>query len=91
MNRGDVILVRSHTLLDWREEAASRCCAVRRIHRPGQHACRRQDHNPRAQEGRVGRRKVYMPSPVRHGRHSHPHTWLVTWLGVRNRHPIRQT
>ena len=22
-----------------------------------------------------------MPSPVRHGRHSHPHTLLVTWLG----------
>lgn len=22
-----------------------------------------------------------MPSPVRHGRHSHPHTRLVTWLG----------
>lgn len=25
--------------------------------------------------------EVYMPSPVRHGRHSHPHTRLVTWLG----------
>jgi Uma2 family endonuclease len=24
---------------------------------------------------------VFMPSPVRHGRHSHPHTRLVTWLG----------
>ncbi len=25
--------------------------------------------------------EVYMPSPVRHGRHSHPHTRVVTWLG----------
>ncbi len=25
--------------------------------------------------------EVYMPSPFRHGRHSHPHTRVVTWLG----------
>ena len=25
--------------------------------------------------------EVYMPSPVRYGQHSHPHTRLVTWLG----------
>jgi len=24
--------------------------------------------------------EVYMPSPVRHGQHSHPHTRLVSWL-----------
>jgi Uma2 family endonuclease len=26
--------------------------------------------------------EVYMTSPVRHGRHSYPHTQLVTWLGM---------
>jgi len=25
---------------------------------------------------------VYMPSPVRHQRHSRPHSWLVAWLTV---------
>ena len=25
---------------------------------------------------------VYMPSPVRHRRHGHPHTRLITWLGT---------
>src|SRR3954471_14731961 len=25
---------------------------------------------------------VYMPSPVRHGRHGHPHNHVSTWLGV---------
>jgi hypothetical protein len=37
---------------------------------------RRYDAMPELVEG-----EVYMPSPVRHGRHSHPHTRLVTWLG----------
>jgi hypothetical protein len=25
---------------------------------------------------------VFIPSPVRHERHSHPHTLVVTWLGI---------
>ena len=47
MNRGDVILVRfpHPSGLTAREEAASRCCAVRRIHRGGQHARRRRGHD----------------------------------------------
>jgi Uma2 family endonuclease len=29
---------------------------------------------------------VYMPSPVRHGNHSHPHSLLVTWVGTYSIH-----
>ena len=41
---------------------------------------RRYDAMPELKKAELVEGEVYMPSPVRHGRHSHPHTWLVTWL-----------
>ena len=42
---------------------------------------RRYDAMPDLKKAELIEGEVYMPSPVRHGRHSHPHTRLVTWLG----------
>jgi Uma2 family endonuclease len=42
---------------------------------------RRYDAMPNLKKAELIEGEVYMPSPVRHGRHSHPHTRLVTWLG----------
>ena len=42
---------------------------------------RRYDAMPGLRKAELIEGEVYMPSPVRHGRHSHPHTRLVTWLG----------
>ena len=42
---------------------------------------RRYDAMPELKRAELLEGEVYMPSPVRHGRHSHPHTRLVTWLG----------
>jgi Uma2 family endonuclease len=42
---------------------------------------RRYDAMPGLKKAELIEGEVYMPSPVRHGRHSHPHTRLVTWLG----------
>src|SRR5271157_2250533 len=42
---------------------------------------RRYDAMPGLKKAELVEGEVYMPSPVRHGRHSHPHTRLVTWLG----------
>jgi Uma2 family endonuclease len=42
---------------------------------------RRYDAMPELKKAELVEGEVYMPSPVRHGRHSHPHTRLVTWLG----------
>src|SRR5262249_50676835 len=42
---------------------------------------RRYDALPELKKAELIEGEVYMPSPVRHGRHSHPHTRLVTWLG----------
>lgn len=41
---------------------------------------RRYDAMPGLRKAELIEREVYMPSPVRHGRHSHPHTRLVAWL-----------
>ncbi len=43
---------------------------------------RRYDAMPGLKKAELIEAVVYMPSPVRHGRHSHPHTRLVTWLGT---------
>src|SRR5262249_34386976 len=43
---------------------------------------RRYDAMPDLKKAELIEGVVYMPSPVRHGRHSHPHTRLVTWLGT---------
>ena len=43
---------------------------------------RRYDAMPELKKAELVEGEVYMPSPVRHGRHSHPHTRLVTWLGL---------
>ena len=43
---------------------------------------RRYDAMPELKKAELIEGEVYMPSPVRHGRHSHPHTRLVTWLGA---------
>jgi Uma2 family endonuclease len=42
---------------------------------------RRYDAMPHLKKAELIEGVVYMSSPVRHGRHSHPHTRLVTWLG----------
>ena len=41
---------------------------------------RRYDAMPELKKAELVEGEVYMPSPVRHGRHSHPHTRLVAWL-----------
>ena len=41
----------------------------------------RYDAMPELKKAELIDGEVYMPSPVRFGRHSHPHTRLVTWLG----------
>ena len=42
---------------------------------------RRYDAMPDLKKAELIEGEVYMPSPVRQRRHSHPHTRLVTWLG----------
>ncbi len=41
---------------------------------------RRYDAMPGLKKAELVEGEVYMPSPFRHGRHSHPHTRLVAWL-----------
>ena len=41
---------------------------------------RRYDAMPGLKKAELIEGEVYMPSPVRHGRHSHPHSWLVAWV-----------
>jgi Uma2 family endonuclease len=41
---------------------------------------RRYDAMPGLKKAELIEGEVYMPSPVRHRRHSHPHTRLVAWL-----------
>src|SRR5262249_56577124 len=43
---------------------------------------RRYDAMPGLKKAELIEGVVYMPSPVRLQRHSHPHTRLVTWLGT---------
>jgi Uma2 family endonuclease len=42
---------------------------------------RRYDAMPDIKKAELIEGEVYMPSPVRHGQHSYPHSLLVTWLG----------
>jgi len=41
---------------------------------------RRYDAMPELKKAELIEGEVYMPSPVSHGRHSHPHTRVVAWL-----------
>jgi Uma2 family endonuclease len=41
---------------------------------------RRYDAMPGLKKAELIEGEVHIPSPVRHGRHSHPHTRLVAWL-----------
>jgi Uma2 family endonuclease len=41
---------------------------------------RRYDAMPELKKAELIEGEVHMPSPVRHSRHSHPHTRLVAWL-----------
>lgn len=41
---------------------------------------RRYSASPELKKAELIEGEVYMPSPVRFGRHSHPHTRMVTWL-----------
>ena len=41
---------------------------------------RRYDAMPTLKKAELIEGEVYMPSPVRHGQHSHPRTRLVSWL-----------
>lgn len=43
---------------------------------------RRYDAMPGLKKAELIEGVVYMPSPVRHRRHGHPHTRLITWLGT---------
>jgi Uma2 family endonuclease len=43
---------------------------------------RRYDAMPELKKAELIDGEVYIPSPVRQDRHSHPHTQLVTWLGI---------
>jgi Uma2 family endonuclease len=42
---------------------------------------RRYDAMPGLKKAELIEGEVFMPSPVRHSRHGHPHTRLITWLG----------
>jgi Uma2 family endonuclease len=42
---------------------------------------RRYDAMPNLKKAELIEGEVFMPSPVRYERHSHPHTRLITWLG----------
>src|ERR1700674_3160326 len=42
---------------------------------------KRYDAMPELKKGELIEGEVYLPSPVRHGQHSHPHPRLVTWWG----------
>jgi len=41
---------------------------------------RRYDAMPELKKAELVEAEVYVPLPTRNGRHSHPHTRLVTWL-----------
>lgn len=43
---------------------------------------RRYDAMPNLKKAELIKGIVYMPSPVRHKRHSKPHSYVVTWLGT---------
>ena len=43
---------------------------------------RRYDAMPALKKAELIEGEVYMPSPVRYGRHSQPHSRLGTWLGI---------
>src|SRR5262249_34804742 len=43
---------------------------------------RRYNAMPHLKKAELIEGEVYMPSPVRHAQHSHPHSLLVTWLGI---------
>jgi Uma2 family endonuclease len=43
---------------------------------------RRYNAMPHLKKAELIEGEVYMPSPVRHRRHGHPHTRLITWLGM---------
>jgi Uma2 family endonuclease len=43
---------------------------------------RRYDAMPHLKKAELIEGEVYMPSRVRHRRHGHPHTRLITWLGM---------
>ncbi len=43
---------------------------------------RRYEAMPGLKKAELVEGEVHMPSLVHHGRHSHPHTRLVTWLGI---------
>ncbi len=43
---------------------------------------RRYDAMPELKRAELIEGEVFIPSPVRQGGHSHPHTRLVTWLGT---------
>jgi Uma2 family endonuclease len=43
---------------------------------------RRYEAMPELKKAELIEGEVYMPSPVRHARHSHPHTRLVAWLAI---------
>ena len=42
---------------------------------------RRYEAMPELKKAELIEGEVYMPSPARHRRHSHPHARLLTWLG----------
>ena len=43
---------------------------------------RRYNAMPHLKKAELIEGEVYMPSPVRHGQHSYPHSLVVTWLGI---------
>ncbi|MBI1762597.1 MAG: Uma2 family endonuclease [Acidobacteria bacterium] len=43
---------------------------------------RRYDAMPQLKKAELIKGRVYVGSPVKHKRHSRPHGWLITWLGV---------
>lgn len=43
---------------------------------------RRYHAHPEIKKAELIEGVVYMPSPVRHDRHSQPHIWMATWLGT---------
>jgi Uma2 family endonuclease len=47
---------------------------------------RRYDAMPGLKKAELIEGEVYMPSPVRHSRHSHPQSRILTWLGMYETH-----
>ena len=79
MNRGDVILVRSPHASGLREKKRPAVVVQSDAYTGAVNTLVVAEITMRGlRKAELVEGEVYMPSPVRHGRHSHPHTRLAT-------------